>query len=145
MSQNPVRVPVCAILAMSLLLSGCFAFTKVEDRRAQWAQARQTLTTTENVLVAMRQAGKLSAKQVLEIDVAVRTARSYLAGAELRLGDTDLSAYQEQMDFFNLLMQQLVAYKNVAPPRPVPAPSSVTPAGPPSISGPLRLSALAAR
>jgi hypothetical protein len=78
----PRRRAVTALATLALLLAGCAG-----SPTKRWAQARETLTVTQDTTVELWDAGQLEPETMLVMDPAVQAARAALAAAEARLPD----------------------------------------------------------
>jgi hypothetical protein len=71
---------VPALLMAALILQGC-ASTPTK----RWAQAREALTVSQNILLAQVQAGRLSDEEIRASDALIQAARRGLQLAEAQL------------------------------------------------------------
>jgi hypothetical protein len=89
---------VCAVM----FLAGCAATPS-----KQWAQGREALTTTQNVLLQQAAAGNLSGEDLIAIDPLIQSARTALDVAETQLPEGGKS-FESYMQIVESILTKLL-------------------------------------
>ena len=86
--MTPRRLTIAfLLLLLALTVSGCNATSGTATQR--WAVARESLTRSQNVVLAAHKAGHVSDAQLVDADRLVQAARRALARAEAELPEGD--------------------------------------------------------
>lgn len=99
------RVTATVAAIACLMLAAC-----ATSPEARWAQARDGLTTTQDVVLILHDAGEISDEQLVrEIDPAVQVARAALQKAEESLPDGP--GVMDYLDVAEAAVRRLAAKK----------------------------------
>jgi hypothetical protein len=102
---------ICCVLLLLTLFVGC------ASPRNQWAVARQSLTTTENAIVAANAAGVLPDKDLIAVEPFAKAAQGALKQADAELvanGEKASGRFDFYMNLVTGSLKSLDDYKKVA-------------------------------
>ena len=97
-----VHVSIAVMVLAALVSHGCAA-----TPTKRWAQAREALTASQNILAAHVRAGRLSDEQIQTCDALIRSARGGLEVAEAQL-PAGGESFEDRLQIVEAILNELL-------------------------------------